>query len=118
MNILQKFRQYIFLMMCSRGHHSYAKQAFDGKLKDTDYYLIVLTVCIIAICTVLAFKNEIDGIASVSAENVAKARQIANQAYADKHKSELIIVSMLNGSVVRDGSVKTVCILKASGDCE
>jgi hypothetical protein len=117
MNIFQKLSTYFTILRLSRSHRK-AKYAFAGRLAVSDYYLIVLIIAIIALCIVLKFSNEIDDITSTSAENVARARQIANNAMYEKQKSELIIISMLNGSVVRDGSVKTVCILKASGDCE
>jgi translation elongation factor EF-Ts len=117
MNIFQKISTYFTILRLSKSH-SKAKYAFAGRFVESDYYLIVLTIAIIALVTVLAFKTEIDGITSASAESVARARQIANNAKAQELKNEAIIISMLNGRVKRDGSVKTVCILKASGDCE
>ena len=117
MNIFQKLSTYITILRLSKSH-SKAKYAFAGRLAESDYWLALIIIAIIALATVLTFKHEIDATVSANAQSLAKARQIANQAYADKQKSELIIVSMLNGRVVRDGRVKTVCILKASGDCE
>lgn len=117
MNIFQKISTYFTILRLSKSH-SKAKYAFAGRLAESDYYLIVLTIAIIALCIVLKFSSEIEGVTSASSESVARAQQIANKAKAEQAKNELIIISMLNGSVVRDGSVKTVCILKASGDCE
>lgn len=117
MNIFQKLSTYITILRLSKSHRK-AKYAFAGRLAESDYYLIVLTVAIIALATVLTFKSEIDATVSANAQSLAVARQIASSAQAEKQKSELIIVSMLNGRVVRDGRVKTGCILKASGDCE
>lgn len=117
MNIFQKLSTYFTILRLSKSH-SKAKYAFAGRLAESDYYLIVLTIAIIALCIVLKFSNEIDGITSASAESVAKARQIANNAKAEQAKNELIIISMLNGKVIKDGVTRSVCLMTSAGDCE
>ncbi len=87
-------------------------------LTDDDYWLITMIVCIILILSVLSYANEIDSMnVSLIQNNQSYAQKVANLSHLNT-KQELIIVSMLQGSVKIDGRIKTMCIINAAGDCE
>jgi phosphomevalonate kinase len=70
-------------------------------------------VLLAALAVTLHYRNEIDEYAV----EINRLAQIAQMAQVDKTKSELIIVSMLNGAIVEDGRLKTICALNAAGVC-
>lgn len=113
MNILQKTRQFIYWyrkgMKLSR-----ALSIFREPLTDGDYYILVKLACICAILTVLSFADYIDGIER-HADNMRVAAEF-NKEVAIHH--EATIASMLNGSVMINGRIVTMCQLNAAGECK
>lgn len=113
MNLLQKLQHYYHLRKLNI-RNAWIK----SPLTDDDYWLITMIVCIILILSVLSYANEIDSMnVSLIQNNQSYAQKVANLSHLNT-KQELIIVSMLQGSVKIDGRIKTMCIINAAGDCE
>lgn len=114
MNLYHKLKLYLKLSSLNHRHPSIA---FDGKLTDGDKYCITFIICIALIAITLHFKREIDGELVSLAQQVNKSASESVKYKTALDKSELIIVSMLNGSVKIDGRLKTICVINAVGEC-
>lgn len=97
-----------------KGMRKAFKLAYDGKLSAGDYYCAVMLLCIVGILLTLRFADYIDGLNS-HAENM---RSAAEYMQAEAIRREDVIVSMLNGSVMINGRIVTLCKLSAAGDCK
>jgi hypothetical protein len=100
--------------MCWRVAFKHFRQC----LNINDYFLMFLIVCLGLIALVLNWKNEIDG---NTAYLVKSNQYIASQytfARADATKAWRLTASLMNGAIIVNGRLKTVCVITASGDCE
>lgn len=97
-----------------KGIRSAFKLAYEGKLSAGDYYCVLMLLCVIGILLTLRFADYIDGLNS-HAENMRNAAEY-NQAEAIRRED--VIVSMLNGSVMINGRIVTLCKLDAAGSCK
>lgn len=124
MNLYEKLKSYIWFRRKGFSH-KVAWHEFKSPLTEMDKIALFLLFLIALAACVVAYSNEIDGeliatqrAAQNNALEAAKMRQLANVNYAEAKLYENITISMLNGSVKRDGRIKTVCILTAGGMCE
>ena len=112
MNIYQKTRQFISLWKRGLSFKS-AAQCFKQPLTTGDYYSLVMIACLAGIIVVLRFAEYIDSIEQ-HADNMRVAAEF-NQEVAIHH--EATIASMLNGGVILNGRLVTMCIINAAGEC-
>lgn len=112
MNLLSKTIQFISLKLRGVSFKS-ASLCFKQPLTAGDYYSLVMLACVAVIVVVLRFADWIDGIQN-HAENMRVAAEY-NQEVAIHH--EATIASMLNGAVIINGRVVTMCQLTAAGEC-
>lgn len=113
MNLLAKTIQFISLKRRKVTFKS-AALCFKQPLTVGDYYSLVMLACVAAIIVVLRFADYIDGVQN-HAENM---RQAAEHNQAEAIRREEIIVSMLNGGVILNGRLVTMCQLTAAGECK
>lgn len=111
MNLYQKTKQYLYLR--NKRIRNAFKLAYEGKLSYGDYFVLVAFLCIVGVIIALRFADEIDGI-KVHAENMRTAAEFM-QSKAIQH--EATIASMLNGNVMINGRIVTLCQLDAAGQC-
>lgn len=87
-------------------------------LTTTDYYLITWIIAAILLAIAYTWRVEIDNAKLNYAIKHAQERSQRVKSDADMQRYELIIVSMLNGSVMIDDRLKTICVINAAGLCE
>jgi hypothetical protein len=115
MNLFQKLISYIELRLKKVKH----KQAWaHSPLVAEDYFAIIFIIAVILIVLVLHWKHEIDG----NTAYLAKSNQyLASQytfASADATKAWKLTASLMNGAIIENGRLKTVCVITAAGNCE
>ncbi len=113
MNLIFKISNYIYLRR--RGiKHPWIK----SPLTNIDKLMILFAACGIVIALVLAYANEIDSYNINLTDKLSRkiAQNANNEAVA--RKNELLVVSMLNGSIIVNGRVKSLCVYDAGGSCK
>jgi uncharacterized membrane protein len=112
MNLIAKIRQCIY--WTRKGMKlTKAMQIYRDPLTVGDYYTLVMLACIAAIIVVLRVADYIDQLEVKE----AIMRDAAERNQAEAIRREEIIVSMLNGGVIINGRVVTMCQLTAAGEC-
>lgn len=112
MTLLDKIQQYIHLRK-----YNIRSSWTKSKLTDSDYWLITMIVCVILIVVTLYYADSIDKSLTEHQNQAIRAKNALHEANLTVNKQELIIISMLNGSVIENGRIKTMCVLNAAGDC-
>lgn len=97
-----------------KGIRNAFKLAYEGKLSAGDYYCVLMLLCVIAIMIVLRLADYIDQLEVKE----AIMRQAAMDNQQEAIRREQVIVSILNGSAIINGRIKTFCMLDASGQCK
>lgn len=71
------------------------------------------------------YADKIDNAFTEQVNKTNKVKVKLSQAYAqnlqnelEARKNELLVISMLNGSIVVNGRVKSLCVYDAAGDCK
>ena len=122
MNLLDRIKSYLYFRKIGVSHD---KAWLKMPLTNLDKALLIFIGLMIFLLTTLAYKNEIDDDNAFKTAQTAnayelmqKARCALKAAQIEANKSQLILVSALNGSFIENGKIKTVCILNAAGECE
>lgn len=96
----------------------------SSPLLAIDYLLILFSVCVLLIAITLHYAEKID---NAFMQEKAKTSYVTNELDQTLEISERnarvadfneqLVVSMLNGAIVVNGRVKTLCTLNSAGDC-
>lgn len=112
MSLIQKIFSYIHLRRLG------VKNAWTrGPLLAIDYLLILICVCSLLIAITLYYKVEIDNAFTEKDKRAQQAKTSLDLANETINKHEKVIISMLKGRVKVDGITRTVCLMKATGEC-
>lgn len=113
MNLIAKTRQFIY--WTRKGMKiTKAMQIYREPLTDGDYYILLMLACVCVLLGALAVADYIDQLEVKE----AIMRDAAERNQAEAIRREEIIVSMLNGSVMINGRIVTLCKLDAAGSCK
>lgn len=114
MNFYQKLKQHIYW----RKFNVVDYAIFKMPLTKIDYFVIAVLV-IAGLAWFIWHLND-----TLSAQLAAKTAQashmcqLAQTNALNARKSEMALVSLLNGSIIENGKILTYCKLNAAGDCK
>lgn len=108
------FTQIFKQKLCPRLAFRHFKQC----LTANDYFIIVVIICALLIALVLNKADEIDNFQAKQATAIQNYAQDNARFRLEAFKTEKLIVSMLNGAIIADGRLKTICMLNAAGECK
>lgn len=118
MNLLQKLILFINLKRKNVRHAFCTAFCNNNRLTDGDYFFIIVVVCLLGIWAALELKEEIDTYTIKLSENNAKLSTLYARSEAKAHFNEKLVVSMLNGKIIVDGRLKSLCVYDAGGSCK
>lgn len=95
-----------------------ALQVFKNPLCELDYILITFIIAFALLAITYHYREEIDNYRADMNYKVVKLSMQNAQNEAMARKNELLVVSMLNGSIIIDGRTKSLCVYDAGGSCK
>lgn len=117
MTIFHKTAEYIRLRQKGVKIKS-ALQVFKNPLCEIDYILITFFIAAVLLVLTYHYREEINNYRADMNYKVVKLSMQNAQNEATALKNELLVVSMLNGSIIVDSRLKTLCLINAAGSCE
>lgn len=112
--INRMFTQIFKQRLCPR----LALRHFYQCLTANDYFIIVAISCAMLIALVLSKAEAIDNFQQKQAIAIQNYAQDNARLRLEAFKTEKLVVSMLNGSIIIDGRLNTLCVLNAAGECK
>ena len=111
--INRMFNQIFTQKICYRVAFRHFRQC----LTANDYFIIVAIICALLIALVLNKADEIDSFQAKQANAIQNYAQDNARLRLEAFKAWGLVASMLNGAIIIDGRLNTICLLNAAGDC-